>query len=609
MQQKFIIQPNEWTDANMLPTDDFGHQHDSGMSMYAWRQTENCLPGSNLVYPSTNVSDPMGSATYRNITAQLVGPYGFPMIEATNHVPAQFHSSLTSWEPQVYFTQCDHLQPSPIKHPLYEQTMEYQRASQGDSIGNWRNSQWIQQPFNLNRDGSCPHGSNNWEHVVPKRKLRWPRLIYGSSCARNLNTPFWGDNRGRFQKISNNRVQKSSRMFMPTHYPLSPYKKRLWKSERKAVLKQKIPASRKKRKISWVLQMLKACAKKGQEASNIDDYKKRRKQHPSISDIKDMLLEELLTTFKVANSIEFSQNGPNEDSIDVRVEVDKQTVNVNTPILNPNGWVMMNLNRGIEHGSSGCIKQVKPHLPQEHDLQVGPWKNPKLLQSPPRFAYVVKQKQKNERLTGVEKISQVTLEDVPSIQSEMPYPKKLTPIANLDTSEVNTSVTKAKVVSTNAAIHAPSPSKIVNLKRTLKPTVPPWFPPRSSKTSRLPLLIEPALKDNPLQTVKKRKHKIKHDVACTPESEPMHVPQALEQQIQSKKEKKPRIRRRRNKVNETEIGKVQHKIPLENKDEPSTQDQSKRKSGCAFVMDCLLRISAFTRLREKTVRILFTNLF
>jgi len=603
MQQKFIIQPNAWTDANKLPTDDLGNQHNSGMSMYAYRRTGNWLPGSYLVYyPSTNVSDPMASATNGNITAQLEHPMGFPMIETTNQVPVQFHSSQESYEPQEYFTQGNHLQPSSIKHPLYEQTVEYPRGSRGDSTDNWRKPLWFPQPSDLNRDVSCSHGSDNQQHVLVKKKIRWPRLIYGSSCTRDLNTPFWGEKRGRGKKTSYNKGLKSSRMFMPTHYPLSPYKKRLSKSKRKALHKHKIPSSRKTCKTGFVLQMLKACAKKGQEASETDGYKKRLKQHLSISHIKQMLLEELFTKFKLANSMEFSQNGSDEDSIQVRVEGDKQAVNIKTPMWNPNGWVMMNLDPGVEHGSSGSIKPVKPPLPQEHDLKVITEKNPKLLQSPRTFAFVVKQNQKKDRLTGVENLSPVTIveeQDVFPIQSDMSYPKKLTPAASFDPYEANTLVTKAKVVSTNASIQAPLPSKIVNLKRTLKPTVPPWFPPRSSNTRSLPLLIKPVVNDNPLQTVKKHEHRIKPDVTSnTPEAEPIHVPQASEQQIQSKQKKKPQIRRRK-KVIDKEICEDQQKFPLKKKEEPSTQDQSKRRSGCAFVMDCLLRMSTFTRLREK----------
>jgi len=602
MQQKFIIKPNAWTDANKLPPDGFGNQHDSAMSMSSWRHTENWLPRSNFVYPSTIVQDRMAGAAYGNITAQLVGPVGFPMIEATNHIPAEFHNSQNSWEPQVYFTHCNHLQPSTINHPLYEQTMVYQKGSEGESTGNWRKPQLVQQPFDLSRDSSSFYGSNMKQNVVPKRKLRWPHLIYGSSCARNLHDTFWGENRGSGKNTCYTSGLKASTMFLPTHYPLTPYKKRLWKSERK-------PSSRKKHTISLVLQMLKASAKKGREGSETDGYKKRLKQPPSISQIKKRLLEELLTNFKLANSMEFSLNGSDEDSIEVRVKVDNQTMNINESIKNPNGWIMMNNDPGVEHGSSGCIKPVNPALPLEHDSQVVTDENSELLQVPRRFASVAKHKQKKERLSGIEKISPVTFvkeQDVLSIKSDMAYPKKLAPIANLDTSKVNTSVTKVDVVSTNTAIHTPLPSKVLNLKRTLKPTVPPWFPPRSTKTRRLPLLIKPAVKNNPWPTVKNCKHRIKPDMTSnTPEADSIHSPQTSEEQIQSKKKKNPQIRRRK-KVIETELCKVQQKIPLENKEEPSAQDLSKRKSSCAFVMDCLLRMFTFTRLREKTVRIVFT---
>jgi len=109
---------------------------------------------------------------------------------------------------------------------------------------------------------------------------------------------------------------------------------------------------------------------------------------------------------------------------------------------------MMNLDPGVEHCSS-CTKQVKPPLHQEHVLQVVAEKNPKLLSCTQRSVRVVKQKQKNEKSPEKEKILPVTCvkeKDIRSIKLVSSYPKKLTPIADLETPGVDNSVTKATVV-------------------------------------------------------------------------------------------------------------------------------------------------------------------
>jgi len=93
---------------------------------------------------------------------------------------------------------------------------------------------------------------------------------------------------------------------------------------------------------------------------------------------------------------------------------------------------------------------------------------------------------------------------------------------------------------------------------------------------------------------------IKPDVTLnTPEAKQLHVPSASEQQIHSKKKKKPKLRRRRKKVFKTESPEHPKKIPLDRKVEPSTKDPSKRKSGCAYVMDCVVHMFTFASFSEK----------
>merc|ERR550534_127554 len=599
--------------------------------MYPNGQPAGFFPRSSSLNSMAEVMVPLTGVVQGNTEAMQPSLVAFPSVGASHYMPAQFLCRQSSQELQAPCTQNSGYQQQPIQawhhynhynntppatlqYPPPQQAMMYNVGGEREATPKARKPPLKRKSIDYTVDKTPFHGSNIRHHIMLNKQVQWPRLIYETRCTKSPNAQQSGEksNGGKINSTSSEQI--SSMLFMPTHRPRSP-KKRPWKGERKVRFIPKKPT--KKRRNRSVERVLKSCAKKLRESSMEEVSDLRPKRASSISVKKETLVKDIPPKLKMPMSLGYSQTPPessDEDSDEVETENVAQPVDSKVDPKNPNGRAANGLELAPKKSSiSMCTKPVlAPTLPKSYRPEIMLEKPAKLFTFPPKLPLVATQQVNKAEIRLDSKKIQTTFteeQDVLSVKSSLASPKEHTPTAHHASSDITTPGSSCRLAGMKPPIpYTPPTEKIIKPKPkpTPKPTVPPlkrhnWSPaPRVSDFNNLPLIIERTVKDDPWQTVRRRKHGSIPEVRLSaPSPELIQSPPPSKEVLHSKEPKKPRKRRRRKKTRAPESAKVESIPSTTAPEEPLAQAPSKRKSRCDLFMDCLQRTFPFWR-KDKT---------
>jgi len=617
-----------WPNINEVTTGNVGNQYYSSMSMYPNGQPAGFFPRSSSLNSMTEVMVPLTGVVQGNTEAMQPSLVAFPSVGASHYMPAQFLCRQSSQELQApctptagyqqqpiqawhYNHHYNNTPPATLQYPPPQQAMMYNVGGEREATPKARKPPLKRKSIDYTVEKTPFHGSNIRHHIMLNKQVQWPRLIYETRCAKGPNAQQSGEksNGGKINSASSEQI--SSMLFMPTHRPRSP-KKRPWKGEKKVRIIPKKTTKRIKRRNRSVERVLKSCAKKLRESSLQEVSNLRPKRASSMPVKEETLVKDIPPKLKMPTSLGYSQTPPessDEDSDEVETENVAQPVDSKVDPKNPNGRAANGLELVPKKSSiSVCSKPVlAPTVPKSYRPEIVLEKPTQLFTFPPKLPLVVTQPVNKAEIRLDSKKIQTTFAEEQDVLSVSP--KEHTPTAHHASSDITTPGSSCRLAGMKPPIpYTPPTEKIIKPKPkpTPKPTVPPlkrhnWSPaPLVSEFNNLPLIIERTVKDDPWQTVRRRKHGSIPEVRLTPSPELIQSPPPSKQVPHLKEPKKSRKRRRRKKTRAQEIAKVESNPSTSAPEEPLAQAPSKRKSRCDLFMDCLQRTFPFAWRKDKT---------
>jgi hypothetical protein len=624
-----------WPYINGVTTNNFGNQYYSSMSMYPDGQPAHFFPRSCSLNSMSEVIVPMTGVIQGNTDPLQPGLMAFPSMGAGHYMPTQFVSPQGNQEAHAACAQSIGYQQHPIQAWHYnhytnqppgavqyqqpQQTVMYNIGSEAEATQKPRKPPLTRKPNEYAQDASPFHCSNIRHHIMLNKQIQWPRLIYETQCTESSNAQQSVEKSTGGKDTSKSSDKLSSMLFMPTHRPKSPKIKK-WKGERKVRFRPKKPAKRIKRKNRSVDQVLKSCAKKIRESSTQPGNKKRQKRPPAPTpskeetEVKEVPLKPMLPP-----SLGYSQTPPessDEDSEEIETEIVGQPVDSNIAMRSIDGRVGNDLEM-LSKSSSSCAPKLvcAPPLPKSYSAEILSEKPMELFTYSQKVSTMVAPQvsKHDKRLDSKGKPARVIEELVLPVRNDLVlqkelYSKELTPTAFHSPSEITTPGSSCRLAGMKPPIpYTPSPEILIKPKVTPKPTVPPlkrvdWLPaPLVSEFNNLPLIIERTVKDDPWQTVKRRKHGNVPEISLSSSTpELFATPPSSKKVLSPKEQKKSRKRRKRKKTRVLECAKVEESTPIPTPEKPLAPASSSRKNTCDLVMDCLNRIFCSAWKKDKT---------